>query len=84
MIVIKHNLTGERFNYHEQPVNDFPDPNKQPLPYVIPKNFSLDTDQTPADQFLTHLVNEEMGQYVDTVRHPSDNDPLKIENKWDW
>jgi hypothetical protein len=73
MIVIQHDASGQRFNYHTAPVTDDP---RNPVNYTLPKGYSLASDQTPADDYLVLPVNEETGQYVETRRWPIDIDPL--------
>lgn len=76
MIVIKHNLTGERFMYNEQPVNHFPSHLEQPANYTLPKNFSLDSNQTP----VPFLISKN-GQTV-TRWEAESQDPIKLQEKW--
>ena len=74
MIVIQHNLTGERFMYNTLAVNDAPE--NVDTTRHIPKNFTLSADQTPVP--LQILVN---GKVV-TRWEAESKDPLKLLDKW--
>jgi hypothetical protein len=73
MIVIQHDLSGEKFNYNTKTVTDDSTITNN---YNLPKGYSLASDQTPVDQYKVFLVEVETGQYVESVRWPIDMNPL--------
>jgi hypothetical protein len=73
MIVIQHDLSGEKFNYNTQTVTD---DQTVTTNYTLPKGYSLASDQTPVDQYKVFLVEAETGQYVETTKWPIDMNPL--------
>jgi hypothetical protein len=78
MIVIQHDLTGERFMFPSHNVNK-----ETPTGFiqfqVVPKGFSLAQDQTPVP---IHYLNDSSDTYL-TRWEANSKDPLKTMNRWE-